>query len=180
MSGSWWAGLAPPSRAITWSFVTSYKNGIIPERLQAVVKKDRALAHVIAITPDVMEQKMTFVNADEMKKQLQNTGKIALYGIQFDSGQDVLKPESHPTIAEMTKVLNMDPSLRLHVVGHTDNRGKSDYTSTSAEGAPPLSFACSRPKELLPTASIRLGVVCMRRLRRMQRRKAARRTGVSS
>jgi len=74
-----------------------------------------------------MEQKMTFVNADEMKKQLQNTGKIALYGIQFDSGQDVLKPESHPTIAEITKVLNMDPSLRLHVVGHTDNLGKSDY-----------------------------------------------------
>jgi outer membrane protein OmpA-like peptidoglycan-associated protein len=108
-------------------FVTSYKDGIIPERLQSVIKKDRALAHLVVVTPDVMEQKMTFVNADEMKKQLQDTGKIALYGIQFDSGQDVLKPESHPTIAEITKVLNMDPSLRLHVVGHTDNEGKPDY-----------------------------------------------------
>jgi outer membrane protein OmpA-like peptidoglycan-associated protein len=108
-------------------FVTSYKDGIIPERLQGVVKPGRALATVVAITPGELERKMTFVNALEMKKQMGEAGKITLYGIQFDTGEDVLKPESHPTIAEITKLLGMEPSLKLHVVGHTDNQGKTDY-----------------------------------------------------
>src|SRR5260370_3593856 len=45
-------------------FVTSYNDGIIPDRLQGAVKKGRAFAEVVVIAPDVMEQKMTFVNAD--------------------------------------------------------------------------------------------------------------------
>lgn len=70
---------------------------------------------------------MTFVNADEMKKQMRETGKIALYGIYFDTDKDVLKAESQPTIAEIAKLLKSDLSLRIHVVGHTDNQGKPDY-----------------------------------------------------
>lgn len=108
-------------------FVTSYKDGVIPERLQGVVQKGRALAELVVIAPDVMEQKMAFVNAGEMKTQMHETGKIALYGIYFDTDKDVLKSESQPTIAEIVKLLNSDPSLRIHVVGHTDNQGKPDY-----------------------------------------------------
>ena len=108
-------------------FVTSYKDGVIPERLQNVVQKDRALAEIVVITPDVMEQKMTFVNADDMKQSIRDTGKVALYGILFDSDKDAVKPESQPAIAEIVKLLKSDPGLRLHVVGHTDNQGKPDY-----------------------------------------------------
>src|SRR5450755_4163772 len=108
-------------------FVTSYSDGVIPERLQSVVQKGRALAEVIVIAPEAMEQKMTFVNADKMKTEMQETGKVALYGIYFDTDKDVLKPESQPTIAEIVKLLKGDPSLRIHIVGHTDNQGKTDY-----------------------------------------------------
>lgn len=108
-------------------FVTSYKDGVIPDRLQEVVQKGRALAELVVITPDVMEQKMTFVNADEMKKEMQQSGKVALYGIQFDTDKDVLKPESQVTIAEILKLLKFDPSLRIHIVGHTDNQGALDH-----------------------------------------------------
>lgn len=123
--------LAGKSRAAKPSyyvvFVTSYNDGVIPDRLNGIVQKGRALAEVVVITPDVLEQKMTFVNADEMKKEMRETGKVALYGIYFDTDKDVLKPESQPTIAEIVKLLNGDPSLRVHVVGHTDNQGKPDY-----------------------------------------------------
>ena len=109
-------------------FVTSYKDGVIPERLAGVVQKGPCrFAEVIVISPDVMEQKMTFVNADEMKKQIAETGKVALYGIYFDTDKDVLKPESESTIAEIVKFLKSDGSMRIHVVGHTDNQGAIDH-----------------------------------------------------
>lgn len=108
-------------------FVTSYKDGVIPERLAGVVQKGRPLAEVVVVAPDVMEQKMTFVNADEMKKQISETGKVALYGIYFDTDKDVLKPESQSTIAEIIGFLKSDPSMRIHVVGHTDNQGAIDH-----------------------------------------------------
>ena len=108
-------------------FVTSYKDGIIPERLAGVVQKGRAIAELVVIAPDVMEHKMTFVNADEMKARMRETGKVALYGIYFDTDKDALKSESQPTIAEIAKLLKGDPSLRIHVVGHTDNQGTPDY-----------------------------------------------------
>ena len=41
--------------------------------------------------------------------------------------KDVVKPESAPTLKEIAKLLTTNASLRLHVVGHTDNQGKADY-----------------------------------------------------
>jgi hypothetical protein len=53
---------------------------VIPERLSGVIAKNRALAEVIVIAPEQMEEKMTFVNADAMSKSLTDSGKVALYG----------------------------------------------------------------------------------------------------
>lgn len=108
-------------------FVTAYKDGVIPERLQGKVEKGRALAQLVVVTPEQMEKKMTFVNAGEMKQALQDAGKVALYGLYFDTDKDLVKAESQPTLEEITKLLKSDPSLRLHVVGHTDNQGKGEY-----------------------------------------------------
>jgi Outer membrane protein and related peptidoglycan-associated (lipo)proteins len=108
-------------------FVTAYKDGVIPERLQNKVKKDLALAEIVVVTPEQMEKKMTFVNADDMKQALHDSGKVALYGVYFDTDKDVVKSESQPTLDEIAKLLKSEPSLRLHVVGHTDNQGKPEY-----------------------------------------------------
>jgi OOP family OmpA-OmpF porin len=108
-------------------FVTAYMDGVIPERLQGRVTKGRALAQLVVVSPDEMERKMTFVNADDMKKAIHDSGKVALYGLYFDTDKDVVKTESQPTLAEIAKLLKSDSSLRLHVVGHTDNQGKPDY-----------------------------------------------------
>jgi OOP family OmpA-OmpF porin len=108
-------------------FVTSYKDGVIPNRLEGMVQKAQALAEVIVVTPDVMAKKMTFVNAEEMKGAIGESGKVVLYGIFFDTDKDVVKPDSKPTLDEIVKLLKGNPSLRVHVVGHTDNQGKPDY-----------------------------------------------------
>jgi OmpA-OmpF porin, OOP family len=108
-------------------FVTAYRDGIVPDRLGKRVTKGRALAQIVVVSPDTLEKKMTFVNADDMKQALKDSGKVALYGVNFDTDSDVVKPESQATLAEIAKLMKADTSLRLHVVGHTDNQGKTDH-----------------------------------------------------
>ena len=108
-------------------FVTAYKDGVIPERLTDKVAKTQVLAQIVVIAPDVMEKKMTFVNADDMQQAIHDSGKVALYGVYFDTDKDAVKSESQPTLAEIAKLMKTEPALRLHVVGHTDNQGKPDY-----------------------------------------------------
>ena len=65
-------------------------------------------------------------NAAVFSDGLRATGHVAVYGIYFDTGKSALKPESDPTLAEIAKLLKSDASLKLHVVGHTDNQGGLD------------------------------------------------------
>ncbi len=108
-------------------FVTSYKDGVIPERLQSAVQKDSALAELIVIAPQAMEKNMTLLNAAEMSKAIDDAGKVILYGINFDLDKDTLRPDSEPTLKEIGKLMADNPRLSIHVVGHTDNQGKPDY-----------------------------------------------------
>jgi OmpA-OmpF porin, OOP family len=108
-------------------FVTVYKDGVRPDRLEKSVTAGRALAEVIVVTPEKLEQKMVFVNAADMAQSLADSGRVALYGLYFDTDKDVLRADSEPTLAEIAKLLQAHPQMKLHVVGHTDNQGKSDY-----------------------------------------------------
>ncbi len=47
-------------------------------------------------------------------------GHVEVPGIFFDSGKAALKPESAASIAEVAKLLQADPGLKVFVVGHTD------------------------------------------------------------
>lgn len=84
------------------------------------------VARVDVIETKGMDNRMVMVKADEMEKQLNATGRVALYGIYFDFNKATLKPESDPTLQEVQTLLKSDPSLKLLVVGHTDNVGGFD------------------------------------------------------
>jgi outer membrane protein OmpA-like peptidoglycan-associated protein len=62
-------------------------------------------------------------DANSLAISIKESGKVALYGIYFDTGKSNLKPESQPALLEISKLLKDDPSLKLYVVGHTDNTG---------------------------------------------------------
>lgn len=62
-------------------------------------------------------------NADAFADGLRTAGHIAVEGIYFDTAKAELKPESSAAIAEVAKLLKGDSSLKLYVVGHTDNAG---------------------------------------------------------
>jgi OOP family OmpA-OmpF porin len=62
-------------------------------------------------------------NAEVFANDINTTGHAAVYGIYFDSGKSLIKPESAQAIAEIAKLLKSQPGLKLFVVGHTDNEG---------------------------------------------------------
>ena len=89
------------------------------------------LLDVIDAVP--MEAGMVTVDAAAMAKDISTTGRVAIYGIYFDTDKADLKPESQPTLDEITKLLKQDAALKLYIVGHTDNVGAFDYNVSLSE-----------------------------------------------
>jgi len=85
-------------------------------------------AFVRVVESKAMESdKIVFVDASAMQRSLSETGRINLYGILFDVDKDVIRPESQPTLDEMTKLMRGNPPLKLSVVGHTDAQGDAKH-----------------------------------------------------
>lgn len=60
-------------------------------------------------------------------------GRVATQGIYFDTGSDRLRPESSPTLKEISDMLKEHPELRLSIEGHTDNVGQAAANQTLSE-----------------------------------------------
>lgn len=67
------------------------------------------------------------LNSQAMAKSIAETGKVTLYGIQFDFNQATIKPESETVLKEVGLLLQQQPDLKLRIQGHTDNVGKPPY-----------------------------------------------------
>jgi outer membrane protein OmpA-like peptidoglycan-associated protein len=81
-------------------------------------------AHVIIEKP--METNR-LIPAQEMAEEIAANGRVALYGIYFDTKKTDLMPESDPTLQETARLLKTHPALKLLVVGHTDNVGTYSF-----------------------------------------------------
>lgn len=77
---------------------------------------------LVIVETKAMEQEVT-ADAAALSQSIAATGKAAVYGIYFDTGKAVIKPESNPTLNEITKLLKSSSQLQLYVVGHTDSVG---------------------------------------------------------
>lgn len=95
----------------SWAFVEGSGNGMYGV---TVVEKEAMRQDVVA-------------NAAAMAGSIRDTGKVALYGITFDTDKADVKPESDAAIAEIAKLLKNDARLSVYVVGHTDNAGGFDH-----------------------------------------------------
>ena len=58
-----------------------------------------------------------------IQSALDTDGKIVTHGILFDTGKDIIKPESLPTLKSILALLNDNPGLNFSIEGHTDNQG---------------------------------------------------------
>ena len=85
--------------------------------------KKRTSVIVVKMDTKAREQAMETLSANEMGKSLDTSGKVAVYGILFDTNKADIKPESRASLEQIGTLLKQKASLKLHVVGHTDNVG---------------------------------------------------------
>lgn len=99
----------------------------VKDELYCKAFNGRTIAVVHLLEPRVRDRKMTTVKAEEMARSIDTTGRVALYGILFDTDKAELKPASDPALAEIAALMKSAPKLSVLIVGHTDNQGGFDY-----------------------------------------------------
>jgi outer membrane protein OmpA-like peptidoglycan-associated protein len=57
-------------------------------------------------------------------KDMLAEGKLVTYGIHFETGSDVVQPDSAPILRQVAAYLGSKPEVKLKITGHTDNVGK--------------------------------------------------------
>ena len=85
-----------------------------------------AATYIEIIEAKAMPTGQVAVDAEAIQGGLQADGKIALYGLFFDTGKAEIKPESKAQLDEMAKVLQAQAALKVYIVGHTDSQGALD------------------------------------------------------
>lgn len=101
-------------------FADGYAPKVNPQKGQVFVRIDE-------VQSGELKNQMVTVSAAEIARGLDQTGRVALYGLLFDFNKATLQPESRPTLDEIAKFLHSNPGQSVHVVGHTDNVGGLDF-----------------------------------------------------
>ena len=118
----------------TWDrsiYLLAQKNGVFASLLSVETGSGAAVVPHVALTlveTDEMEKdQITLVEVSAMEQAFAADGRIAIYGIYFDFDSDDLQPESDAQLAELARLLEENPDLRVVIVGHTDSFGSFDY-----------------------------------------------------
>lgn len=103
-----------------------------------VVRDDKEVWIDLWVTSDGEGYRLTIVEKAIMKQEvvadpkalagdIREKGRVAVYGIYFDTDSAVIKPDSEPTLKAIAEMLKADGALKLFVVGHTDWTGNLDH-----------------------------------------------------
>jgi len=95
---------------------------------QVIVSQDgnrRVRVQLNVVRTEAFTSRM--IDAAQMQSEISQTGRVALYGIYFDTDSAALKPASDATVAEIAKLLAGGADLNVIIVGHTDNQGGLEY-----------------------------------------------------
>jgi OOP family OmpA-OmpF porin len=79
-----------------------------------------------------MAQEMT-ATAEGLAAEIGKTGRVAVYGINFDTGKATIRPGSDAVLGEVAKLLKTNPGWKIKVEGHTDNVGAKDANKKLSE-----------------------------------------------
>ena len=131
------AGVVTGSEGRLW-YGTLPRNGqeihvMVYTAIASVVSTNMAATYLQIVEPKAMPTGQVKVDAKALEQGLKAEGKIALYGLYFDTGKAEIKPESKEQLAEMAKLMQAQPTLRVYIVGHTDNQGTLESNMTLSQ-----------------------------------------------
>lgn len=112
-------GFYPPERYLT-AFLKRKEGNV----WVGVFIPEGPWSKIIVVEEKPMETGMVKVTAEVFKSNILKDGHAAVYGIYFDTGKSVIKPESDETIKEIAALLKANSSMQVYIIGHTDNVGK--------------------------------------------------------
>ena len=93
-------------------------------RVIVVVNTSRSGNYVIEqFETAAMAQDTVKLTLENLNKAMDSEGRIAIYGIHFDTGSAAIKPSSSETLATIVQYLKANPGRHFYVVGHTDDQG---------------------------------------------------------
>lgn len=70
---------------------------------------------------------------NSLQEQLEEEGRVELYGIYFDTDKAVLRQESEKTLQKVLTLIEHNPKLKLEIGGHTDSQGDEAYNLNLSE-----------------------------------------------
>ncbi len=133
-----------------------------PEKFLEALKnaKGQTLARVDIIETKPMATRMSVVKAEEITDSLAKTGRIAIYGVLFDTDKADLKPESKDALEQMAQAIKAaGAGKKFLIVGHTDNQGEFGYNlGLSTRRAKAVVETLARDYGLTPGSVISVGV----------------------
>jgi len=108
-------------------------DGAQPLWASILVSTNNQQIYVQVFVVQLESLELSMVPAEAMASAIATEGRVALYGIYFDSNKTEIKPASQPTLDEIGRLLNTNASLKLIVVGHTDNQGSLQHNQSLSE-----------------------------------------------
>jgi outer membrane protein OmpA-like peptidoglycan-associated protein len=115
--------------------------------------RTNAELYVIEVKP--MESGLITVHAESLANDINRTGHASVYGIYFDTAKADIKPESDATLNEIAKLLQGDSTLKLYVVGHTDNQGALDMNMDLSRRRADAVLAALTTKYAVPASRLK-------------------------
>ena len=88
----------------------------------------------ITVLEKLVDQQLA-ATAEAWTSEIESSGRVRIYGINFDTGKATIKPDSEAALNELLKMLKAKPDWNMMLEGHTDN-----------VGAKPANLALSRQR----------------------------------
>lgn len=120
------AAFGPPHRAILAQRNSAKGSTTVFLHVMEASNSSNAGAYVYEQVVDgqpMQTGQVQVLDAPALQRALQSDGKVALYGVYFDTDKATLKTESKPQLDQMAQLLKGAPALKVFIVGHTDNQG---------------------------------------------------------
>lgn len=90
-------------------------------------RSNKVLVGLNVLETKKMQKDLVAVDISNLQLQLEENGKVAMYGIHFDVDKANLKADSAETLDAIRKLLEENADLKLYVVGHTDDTGSLQH-----------------------------------------------------
>ena len=137
-----------------YAFVINDLSGMDDFVAEHKVVKGQTIVRVDVLETKAMDGRMALVKASEIPRSIEKTGRIAIYGVLFDTDKADLKAESAESLAEMAKAIKESTGRKFLIVGHTDKVGDFAHNQAlSAKRAAAVTAALTG-KHGIPAASV--------------------------